>query len=231
MSATVVRLDDWRDPERLLERPEVLEHAERTRQRQPHGWHDLAWIGQTDRRDGLRIYRRLGLHVHLLHGVVEDARTHPPYGVCTCHKGASCGRSTGKHPTDGQWQSARFDFDRIDRALVRDYRFNLGWRMGPQPNGTTIICFDVDGDRTLLDDLESSRGKLPETLTASTGRGLHLFFRLAPTSAIPGNTKLAGIQAIDIRSVGGQVVLAPSRHYSGAQYTWVHCIEPAEIEL
>lgn len=222
MTAAIIELDDWRE----------WHHVKDACRRDPlaHDWSDLGWIAMTDKRDALRIYARLGFHIHLLHGIVDDARTSPPLGICTCSN-AGCRKSTGKHPIESGWESCDFDFAKIDCALMRDPRLNLGWRMGPQPNGSTIVCFDVDGPRELLDPLEQQFGKLPETLTAASARGIHLFFRLAPSSAIPGNVKLRGIKEIDIRSVGGQVVVAPSRHYSGAQYKWLKCMEPAELDL
>jgi putative DNA primase/helicase len=207
MSASVVRLDDWRSRFAPISSTD---------------WAMLEWNALDDKRNALRRYTRLGLHTHLLHGIDE--------GRCTCGR-ATCVKSAGKHPVAVNWSRAAFNFEAMDEALTEHWRWNLGWRMGPQPNGSTVICFDVDGSRSLLDPLEAKFGKLPETLTATTGRGFHLFFRLAPGSTVPSNTKLAGIKEIDIRSTGGQVVIAPSTHYSGAKYRWLTCIEPAEIEL
>jgi putative DNA primase/helicase len=209
VSARVVQLADWRT---------------RFVGPQPStDWAVLAWTALDDKRNALRRYARLGLHVHLLHGIDEAGR-------CTCGR-KTCTKSAGKHPVAANWQKAAFDFEQMDEALTERWQLNLGWRMGPQPNGSTVVCFDLDGPRSLLDPLEAKFGKLPDTLTASSGRGFHLFFRLAPGSVVPSNTKLAGIKEIDIRSTGGQVVIAPSRHYSGTQYKWLTCVEPAEIEL
>jgi hypothetical protein len=190
-------------------------------------WRDLGTA--RTKLDMLRVCSGLGLHVHELAGIVEPASAAHPFGVCTC--GSDKKNSNGKHPIPNRWQTLPFDMERVERALIREPRLNLGWRMGQQPSGDTIICFDVDGPRSLLDPLEAKFGKLPETLTASSGKGLHLFFRLAETSTVPKNTKLCGIKEIDIRSTGGQVVIAPSTHYSGREYQWVNCIEPAELDL
>ena len=74
-------------------------------------------------------------------------------------------------------------------------------------------------------------GSLPRTLTARTGGGgLHLIY------AHPGwelrNTagRLPGVSeplpGLDLRGDGGYVVAAPSRHRSGATYTWTDPAAP-----
>jgi Bifunctional DNA primase/polymerase, N-terminal len=208
MSAPAVRLENWRS--RFAPVPS-------------NDWAILEWNAIDDKRNALRRYTRLGLHVHLLQGIDE-------HGRCTCGR-ATCVKSAGKHPLAANWQIAPFNFETMDEALTERRQLNLGWRMGPQLNGSTIICFDVDGPLEILSPLEAKFGKLPATLTATTGRGFHLFFKLAAGSTVPRNTKLAGIKEIDVRSTGGQVVISPSTHYSGAKYRWLTCIEPAEIEL
>jgi hypothetical protein len=60
--------------------------------------------------------------------------------------------------------------------------------------------------------------RLPSTLTSVTGSGgLHLFYQYDPS--IPNSVNLAHPQ-LDIRSEGGVIILPPSLHYSGNEYTW-----------
>lgn len=183
-------------------------------------WSALSWISMTDKRDALRIYARLGLHPILLHGVTMS-------GSCTCgrpHDGDER-RSIGKHPVNKGWQTSALDVDALDRALGRDNRYNLGLRMGRQPSGERLIAIDVDGPRSLLEPLEAQMGKLPPTLTATTGKGLHLIFRLRDGAKAPKNkVKLA--PGVDIRSEGGQIVCAPSKHVDGRVYRWLDVREP-----
>ncbi|HEY5375120.1 MAG TPA: bifunctional DNA primase/polymerase [Polyangiaceae bacterium] len=229
--AKIIRLDEARVERAAiraadgLATPDELRLLEADARQYGASWSALARV-EADKRAALSLCAGLGMHVLLLHAV--DAA-----GACACGK-LKCANSNsrGKHPIASAWQTAAFDFNKMDSALkAAPQRYNLGWRMGEQLDGSMLVCFDIDGPLSLLDPLESEFGKLPETLMATSGRGFHLFFRLAKTSAIPGNTKLCGVKEIDIRSVGGQVVIAPSRHYSGSFYKWVRCIEPAEIDL
>ena len=101
--------------------------------------------------------------------------------------------------------------------------------MGLQPNGWNLIAFDVDGDRSLLEPLEAEHGALPPTLTTKTARGLHLIFRVPTTMKIRNSVRLA--PGVDVRSEGGQIVAPPSRHVSGAYYSWAAIREPARLPL
>jgi hypothetical protein len=182
------------------------------------GWGVLSMAG--DARGFAERYIKLGLNPILLHGLNED-------GSCTCGR-AECGDSRGKHPVFKNWQNAPLDAGAIDAALLKNWRFNLGLRMGRQPSGLVLIAIDVDGPRSLLEPLEAESGPLPPTLTQSTGKGTHLLYTMPPGVAAPPNrVKLA--PGIDIRSEGGQIVCAPSRHASGRRYQWINPIAPAEL--
>jgi len=125
------------------------------------------------------------------------------------------------------WQSAGLDVVRLDRALARNWRLNVGLRMGLQPSGSTLIALDVDGDRSLLAPLEAKHGPLPETLTARTSRGWHFIYRVPADAGIRNRVRLA--PGVDVRAEGGQIVVSPSRHASGTFYTWINIREPAEL--
>lgn len=207
---------ECRDSDRVLERATA-------RAPWPHGWHDLGAVALTDRRDALRIYSRLGLHPIILHGLAAD-------GGCTCPRGRDCPpRTRGKHPVLSAWQSLPLDLDAADRMLISNWRFNVGLKMGRQPGRLDLIALDVDGGRDeVLEPLERRLGKLPVTLTACTGSGgLHLIFRVRSSERIRNRVKLA--PGLDVRSRGGQIVVAPSRHGSGSVYRWTDVREPAEL--
>ena len=204
---------DWRDRHVVagIKRPNVWGDE---------GWQVLGWNHMDDVRNALRRYARLGLHPIVLHGLNED-------NSCTCGK-ADCGRSRGKHPVEGRWQKAAFDLDAADRLFLKNWRYNIGLRMGHQPNGSVLVCIDVDGPMSLLDPLIAKDGPLPPTLTASSGKGTHLIFRLRSGVEPPSNrVRLA--DGVDVRSEGGQIVAAPSRHYSGRTYRWTNVQEPAVL--
>jgi putative DNA primase/helicase len=196
----------------------LLTHGSKPRAPYPAGWSDLLWLSMTTKQDAARIYARLGLHPILLHGIRSD-------GSCTC--GTDCPpRTRGKHPVAGKWQTAALDLGRLDRQLREQPLFNVGLRMGAQRDGSFLVAIDVDGPRELLEPLEAVNGALPPTLAARTGSGgLHFIYR---TTAELGNR--AGIvPKVDVRGRGGQIVAAPSLHYSGQRYQWVDVREPAVL--
>ncbi|HWA76565.1 MAG TPA: bifunctional DNA primase/polymerase [Polyangiaceae bacterium] len=205
--AEVLELETWRAPDGELRR------AIR------HGWHDLEWIGQTDKQDAIRIYARQGLHPILLHGVTGS-------GGCTCMR-VDCS-APGKHPVHAGWQRATLALDELDRALERNWRLNIGLRMGRQPSGVVLVCIDVDGPRELLAPLERENGPLPPTLTARSGKGMHLIFKM-PDGMAPPKNRVRLAPGIDVRAEGGQIVAAPSRHVTGRVYRWLEVREPAEL--
>jgi len=182
----------------------------------PFGWRSLAM--PSDARDHLSRGVRLGLVPVLLYGITDD-------GTCMCRKGKACGKSSGKHPVLRNWQDEDQDPAEIDRALVDDWRWNLGLRMGRQRNGSTYVAIDVDGDLSLLEPIEQQAGKrFPRTLTAKTSRGFHLIYRVPNGAVIRNRQKLS--PGVDTRAEGGLIVAPPSRHLSGARYQWIDAREP-----
>jgi putative DNA primase/helicase len=184
-----------------------------------HDWSDLEWISMTDRRDAIRIYARLGLHPILVWGLTHD-------GVCLCHNGRSCD-TPGKHPVESGWQKAPFDLARLDAALVRSPRLNLGLRMGRQPGGLSLITIDIDGGPEVIAPLEKQWGALPPTLTSKSARGTHRIFRVPDASIYKNRAKIA--PQVDVRSEGGMIVAPPSLHASGATYRWLDCRAPEAL--
>ncbi|MCC6653453.1 MAG: bifunctional DNA primase/polymerase [Candidatus Eisenbacteria bacterium] len=194
-----------------------MAHLRRTEPRAiHHGWDDLHMVGQTDRRDAIRIYARLGLHPIIVHGLRAD-------GECTCGRPACAAR--GKHPVLRAWQTMPLDVAALDAMLISEWRYSVGLRMGAQPSGMHLVCLDVDGPRDLLTPLEAEHGALPPTLTARTGRGgQHLIYQIDPALAPRNRVRLA--PGVDVRAEGGMIVAAPSRHASGNRYEWLAVRQP-----
>ena len=186
----------------------------------PHGWDDLRFVTLTDKRDDIRIYHRLGLHPLVLHGVRPD-------GPCTCWRGSNCPpRHRGKHPVAENWQADEFSLDAADALLIDEPLRNIGVRTGRQRDGRFLIVVDVDGERELLRPLEAEHGTFPETLTARTGSGgLHLYY----WSNVEMGNRVGVVPHVDLRARGGQVVVPPSRHYSGSSYNWTNIRPPAVL--
>lgn len=182
------------------------------------GWQVLRWNHVDDVRNALRRYARLGLHPIVLHGLKAD-------GSCTCGR-ADCDRSRGKHPVEGRWQKAPFDLEQADRLFLKNWRYNIGLRMGRQPGGFRLLAIDVDGPREVLAPLEAELGALPPTLTARTGSGgTHLIYKVDADREFSNKVRVEGCE-FDVRCDGGQIVAAPSLHMSGNRYTWTDCREP-----
>jgi hypothetical protein len=81
---------------------------------------------------------------------------------------------------------------------------------------------DVDGDpgNTALQRLIEKYGKLPETLTARTGKGEHLYWSYPQSTIRNSASKLGG--GLDVRGDGGYVLVPPSVHPSGVAYEWIN---------
>lgn len=172
-----------------------------------------AWNVQPDTPplDAALAYARAGFRVAWINGVVINAETGKSF--CTC-RNKKC-NSHGKHPVLTAWQRAASS----DPEVLRDQHSRLAF----VPNvgivlGDGTISIDVD-DAERLTALEGELGTLPQTLTGRSARGARLFFR-APSDRIKNHTALGDRPGVDVKSTGGQVVVAPSLHSSGARYTW-----------
>jgi Bifunctional DNA primase/polymerase, N-terminal/Primase C terminal 1 (PriCT-1) len=130
----------------------------------------------------------------------------PIDGQCPC-KQPSCG-SPGKHPHIGGYRT---------RATTDHKQIEAWWTEWPDANigilcGDGLVPIDIDGD----DGEKWLEGReLPETLTATSGRGRHLYY------AGTAPTRIALGPHVDI--IGhGYVVAPPSLHRSGQRYEWIN---------
>lgn len=158
-------------------------------------------------------------------------RVVPVYGVrtngsCTCYKGDEC-KSPGKHPIGAAWQeTATCDEEKIVE-LFAEWSGNLGLLLGPK-SGVVDIEFDDEEGKRVADEL------LGEcyTPTYKSGRSVHRLFKwntLLPALTVP---KINGLECrLGQDSKGAQSVVPPSRHYSGAKYSWLPGLSPSEVGL
>ncbi|GLW30701.1 bifunctional DNA primase/polymerase [Actinoplanes regularis] len=156
-------------------------------------------------------YARHGIPVLPVHTPDRD-------GVCSCSRRDHCD-SPGKHPRLRHG---------VNEASTDPRQIELWWTYWPRANlglrtGVVMDVADVDsaegwhGLRHLLDD-EVPPG--PQVRTGSGGR--HLWFR--PTGY--GN-RVRVLPGLDWRGTGGYVLAPPSRHATGAGYTWIRRPGPA----
>jgi hypothetical protein len=83
-----------------------------------------------------------------------------------------------------------------------------------------------------LDRLESEHGRLPDTVEAITGGGgRHIIFKHPKGLKIGNSSKRLGA-GLDIKSAGGQIVVAPSIHPdTDREYEWEISSQPGEEEI
>lgn len=133
-------------------------------------------------------------------------------GICTCRKQDCC--SPGKHPLlPYSWKRiATNDETRINGWLAKsDINYGIATGRKSKINGMHLFVIDVDTPNHEI------LAKLPKTtFHYRTGSGgWHFWFW--SQYAIPNSTsKIA--PRVDIRGVGGYVVIPPSRHISGSSY-------------
>ncbi|MFF5291864.1 bifunctional DNA primase/polymerase [Paractinoplanes globisporus] len=148
-------------------------------------------------------YAAAGIEVLPLH-------TPAPGGGCSCRDGAAC-PSPGKHP---RLHHGLRDASRAPAAVAG------WWRRWPQANiglvtGTVLDVCDIDtndGLHAVLDLLDVAR---PPGPLIRTGAGWHLWYA---ADGLPSRVGL--LPGVDWRGRGGLVVAPPSRHASGARYTF-----------
>ena len=131
-------------------------------------------------------------------------------GKCSC--GRACGKDAGKHPRIKAWQNhATSDRDIVTQWFTRWPDSNIG-----VATGSGLIVLDLDGaeEAQKFAAIAGPHGGLPETLTALTGRGLHVYL----AGDLSGSKKVDGLL---VRGEGGYVIAPPSLHASGRNYQWI----------
>jgi hypothetical protein len=123
----------------------------------------------------------------------------------------------GKIPiTQHGYKDASTDTRTIGQAWNRHPNANVGLVTG------SLIVLDVDGPEGAksLEALEAQHEPLAPTLSASTGRGVHRYYR-CPEGVTIGNSAGKLGTGVDVRGRGGYVIAPPSVHASGKRYEWI----------
>lgn len=132
-----------------------------------------------------------------------------------------------KRPYKGThgFKDATTDADRISRWGKRYPKANVAVSCG----GARWLVLDVDprhGGQESLDRFVGEHGLLPKTVCAKTGGGgQHYVF--TNTDGIKSG-KLPGYPGLDVKAIGGYVVVAPSIHASGDRYEWHISLDDAD---
>lgn len=118
----------------------------------------------------------------------------------------------------GGFKVATMDMDQIKRWAREFPDANVGVPTGPI---TGLAVLDVDGEEgeQSLQRLAAQRGvHFRKTLTASSGRGRHLYYRFV--NGLKSSASKLG-PGLDIRAEGGSIIAPPSVHASGRPYAWI----------
>jgi hypothetical protein len=108
-------------------------------------------------------------------------------------------------------KDATFDADRIREWWEQIPDANIGIATG---HGFFVV--DLDGPAAAL---WADANELPDTLTAITAKGRHLFYALPPNTSVRNSAGQVA-PGVDIRGTGGYVVAPPSVHRSCAADPW-----------
>lgn len=164
----------------------------------------------TSMREVALEYAAAGYRVLPLYTIVQD---NDGELVCTC--GINCGRSGGKHPIAKLAPNGVRDAttDATVIATWPEQGFNLGVALSE-----IDMVMDIDDEQIAQALLE--KGIERTMSTSTTGRGIHLWLRCPPSK--PGTPKLATtkVRIGELRGEGQYVVIPPSRHRYGENYTW-----------
>lgn len=162
-----------------------------------------------------------GWQVIVLHDVAS--------GQCSCmprRDGTECKPSNGgKHPRMGTgWQHAGLStVEDVQQWLGVYPNANLGILTGPVSGMWALDVDPKNGGDVALAELERVHGPLPYTQKHPTGSGgWHLFFALPP-DFIPGGSSGRLPPGLDVRGLGGQVVMPGSRTLAGDYRIAVDC--------
>jgi len=172
---------------------------------------------ETSLLDVALAYADRGWNLFPLHTCVE--------GKCSCWK-TGCDR-IAKHPmTQNGFKDATADPAVIRQWWTATPTANIGIRTGA---GSDIWVVGPDGQQGIdaLAELVRQHGGLPDTPHARTGGGgMHYYYRWPSSDTITNRRNHHGLP-IDVRGAGGYVVAPPSKHKSGAYYTWE--VSPEEV--
>lgn len=128
-----------------------------------------------------------------------------------------------KHPAGiTDWQAkATTDPDRIRRYWTAHPTHGVCIVTGPESGVWALDIDPDDGGDDSLCALEAAYGPLPDTVQSLTGGGgTHYLFAWPDEGEIRNSASGVLGVGIDVRGVGGQIVVAPTIHPNGHPYAW-----------
>lgn len=146
-----------------------------------------------------------GLYIFPLNGIRD--------GICSCSRGTAC-TSPGKHPLyHHDWRIVAKNKESVVRGWFNKTNvINIGLATGRKANNNKYLVV-VDIDQTEHELLSTLR---PTFGYKTGGGGYHLWY----FSEYPVANSVSLIaDKVDIRGTNGYVVIPPSKHISGSEYT------------
>ncbi len=129
-------------------------------------------------------------------------------------------KAHAKTPLEREWQkTATNDHDDLWEWAAKYPGCNWAMATGP---GSGVFVLDIDGDpgSSALRAYREQGRDIQDTLSVSTGRGIHLYLQWPKGECIRNSAgRLAS--GLDIRGEGGYVIIPPSVHPSGAKYAFI----------
>jgi hypothetical protein len=129
-------------------------------------------------------------------------------------------RPRAKEPLVTDWpRRASSNAEVISRWAKTHAQCNWGLACGPESG---VFVLDVDGERgeNSLRSLVEEHGTWEKTLTASTARGTHFYFRYPTAETIIRNSASKIGAGLDVRGRRGYTIIPPSIHPDGPRYEW-----------
>lgn len=164
------------------------------------------YLGPKDAENLINIY---GFSIFPVHGITPD-------DACTC--GNSNCINKGKHPaTNSGLKNATNNVEDLKALWNKRKHLNVGIATG-EVSGIFVVDIDSEEGLKALEALCD----IPDTLTVSTGKGRHLYFKYPGESVL---TKKDILPGVDVRGDGGYVVGPLSNHRSGGVYEFVNPLE------
>ena len=136
--------------------------------------------------------------------------------------------ANSKKPCLHDWPNVTSSDEAYIRQHFTHHNGNIGIVCG-QKSSLLVIDIDMPDGPASLEQLESQLGKLPDTLSQTTGGGGSQLFFLCPVAVEIGNSVKKLGACIDIRANNGQVVVPPSIHPNGNLYKWDNDLSPAAL--
>jgi hypothetical protein len=160
--------------------------------------------------DWIKFYRSIGWVPIPIHDVST--------GSCSCRLNLGC-TSLGKHPRVTR-EAAKQANEETWRSWLADWpNMNIGILTGAESG---IFVIDIDprhGGDDSIQELVTKFGKLPRTLTASTGGGgRHFVYQIPSTETVKSSANVIA-NGVDVRGEGGIIVVEPSK--TSGDYKWL----------